>query len=46
MAEHERQRIPKGQSQMDNPEKPATQVTQDEGKYNTIYTIRKQTKIT
>ena len=36
MAEHERQRIPKGQSQMDNPEKPATQVTQDEGKYNTI----------
>ena len=50
---NERQRIPKGQSKMDNPEKPATQGTQGEDKqYNnkTLYvldtTVRKQTHIT
>ena len=31
---NKRQRIPKGQSNMDNIEKPATQVTQDEEKQN------------
>ena len=48
-----RQRIPKEQSKMDNPEKLATQGTQDEEKQNnntTQYvldtTIRKQTQIT
>ena len=51
--EYKRQRIPKGQSEMDNPEKLATQGTQDEEKQNkntTQYaldgTIRKQTKMT
>ena len=33
--ENKRQKIPKGQSEMDNPEKLGTQGTQDEGK-NTI----------
>ena len=47
------QRKPKGQSKMDNPEKSATQGTQDEDKQNkntTQYvldkTIRKQTQTT
>ena len=44
---NERQRIPKGQSKMDNPEKMATQVTQYEGEKTTQYvldtTMRKQT---
>ena len=31
------QRIPKGQSIMDNPEKLATQGTQDDVKHNTLY---------
>ena len=46
------QRIPKGQSKMDNPEKPATHGTQDEEKQNKNTTqcalettIRKQTQI-
>ena len=50
---NKRQRIPKGQSNMDNPEKLATYGTQDEEKQNkhtTQYvlntTIRKQTQIT
>ena len=50
---NKRQRIPKGQSKMDNPENLATQGTQDEDKQNkntTQYvldiTIRKQTQIT
>ena len=39
---YKRQRIPKGQLKMDNPEKPTTQGTQDEDKqtkqkHNTIY---------
>ena len=33
---NERQRIPKGQSQMDNPEKLTTNCTQDKLKHNTI----------
>ena len=33
---NKRQRIPKGQSKMDNPEKLATQGTQDEERRNTI----------
>ena len=50
---NKRQRTPKGKSKKDNPEKPATQGTQDEEKQNkttTQYvldtTIRKQTQIT
>ena len=50
---NKRQRIPKGQSKMDNPEKPATQGTQGEDKQyknKTLYlldtTVRKQTHIT
>ena len=31
---NKRQRIPKGQSKLDNPEKPTTQGTQDEDKQN------------
>ena len=49
---NKRYRIPKGQSKMDNPEKLATQGTQDEKKQNkntTQYvlhiTIRKQTQV-
>ena len=34
MIVNKRQRIPKGQSQKDNPEKPATYGTQDEEKQN------------
>ena len=33
---HNRQKIPKGQSKMDNPEKPAPQGTHDEEKHNRI----------
>jgi hypothetical protein len=50
---NKRQRKPNGQSNMNNPEKPATQGTQDEEKQNkntTQYvldtTIRKQTQTT
>jgi len=50
---YKRYRTPKGRSKMDNPEKSATQDTQDEekqNKNNTQYvldpTIRKQTQIT
>ena len=46
---NKRQRIPKGKSEMDNPEKLTTQVTQDENKNTTQYvlytTMRKQTQI-
>ena len=34
---NKRQRIPKGQSKMDDPEKLATQGTQDEDKHNKMY---------
>ena len=50
---NKRQKIPKGQSNMDNPEKLATQGAQDEEKQHkntTQYvldtTVRKQTQIT
>ena len=50
---NKRQKIPKGQSKMDNPEKLATQGAQDEEKQHkntTQYvldtTVRKQTQIT
>ena len=36
---HKRQRTPKGQSKMENPEKLATQGTQDQDKHNTIQCV-------
>ena len=41
MKQNKRQRIPKGQSKMDNPEKLPTQGTQDEEKQNKNTTQRK-----
>ena len=51
MIVNKRQRIPKRQLKMDNPEKMATQGTKDEEKQNTTQSvldtnIRKQTQIT
>ena len=51
MIVNKRQRIPKRQLKMDNPEKMATQDTKDEEKQNTTQSvldtnIRKQTQIT